>query len=74
MSSNFLGLLIILMVLTVSINITMAMRNEPLLLAWLNQILMGTILIAIVSYIIVSLGTRKAAEKSKNMWRSINNG
>jgi len=65
MSSNFLGLLVILIALTVSINITMAMRNEPLLLAWLNQILLGTILIATLSYIIVSLGTRKATEKSK---------
>jgi len=66
MSSNFLGLLIVLIALTVSVNILMAMRNEPLLLAWLNQIFMGTILIAIISYIIVSLATKKATEKSKN--------
>lgn len=65
MSSNFIGLLIILFSSLVSVNIIMAVRNEALLLAWLNQILIGTILIAVVSYAIVDFGTRKRKPAKK---------
>jgi len=65
MSSNFIGLLIILFAALASLNVIMAMRNEPVLLAWLNQILLGIILIAVVSYLIIGLGTRKIAVKEK---------
>jgi len=65
MSSNFLGLLIILFSALASLNVIMAMRNEPVLLAWLNQIFLGIILIAIVSYLIVGLGTRKIIGEQK---------
>jgi hypothetical protein len=63
MSSNFIGFLIILFSSLVSVNIIMAVRNEPLLLAWLNQILIGTVVIAVVSYAVVALGTRKPKVK-----------
>lgn len=65
MSSNFVGLLIILFAALASVNLIMAMRNEPALLAWLNQIFLGIILIAVVSYLIVGLGTRKVTGKEK---------
>jgi len=63
MSSNVLGLLILLFAALVSINIIMAMRSEPFLLAWLNQIILGIILITVVSYAIVAFGTRKAPKR-----------
>jgi len=65
MSTNFLGLLIILFATLTSLNFIMAMRNEPALLAWLNQIFFGIIIIAVVSYLIVGLGTRKTAGKER---------
>jgi len=65
MSSNFLGLIIVLFAVLGSVNVIMAMRNEPVLLAWVNQILLGIILIAILSYIVVAFGTRKVAKKEK---------
>lgn len=63
MSSNFVGLLIILFTLTASVNVIMAVRDEPVLLAWLNQIFLGTILIAIVSYLVVKLSFGKSSQK-----------
>lgn len=63
MSSNFIGLLIILLSVLTSVNMIMAMRNEPALLAWLNQILIGTILISLVSYLVTAFGTRKAGKR-----------
>jgi len=63
MSSNFAGLLIILFALTTSVNVIMAMRNEPVLLAWLNQVLLGTILISVLSYLVVRLSQRKPSRK-----------
>jgi len=65
MSSNFIGLLIILFATLASVNLIMAMRNEPTLLAWLNQIFLGIILIALISYLIIEFGTRKMAGKEK---------
>jgi len=62
-SSNFVGLLIILFTLTASVNVIMAVRDEPVLLAWLNQIFLGTILIAIVSYLVVKLSLGKSSQK-----------
>jgi len=63
MSSNFIGLLIILFSMLGSVNIIMAMRNDPVLLAWLNQILLGIILITVLSYIVIAFGTRKKTVK-----------
>jgi len=65
MSSNFVGLLITMFATLFSMNLIMAMRNQPALLAWLNQIFLGIILIAVLSYLIVVFGTRKTAVKEK---------
>jgi len=65
MSSNIIGLLIILLATTASMNVIMAMRNEPTLLAWLNQIFLGIILIVIISYAVVAFGTTKTPQKEK---------
>jgi len=63
MSSNFIGLLIILFAVLASVNIIMAIRNEPILLAWLNQILLGIMTIAVLSYLVIRFSTMKAARK-----------
>lgn len=63
MANNLAGFLIISFALLVSTNIIMAMQGEALLLAWLNQILIGIIFIAVVSYVVVRLGTRKTVSK-----------
>jgi len=63
MSSNFVGLLIILFTLTASVNVIMAVRDEPVLLAWLNQVFLGTILIAVVSYLVVRFSMGKSSRK-----------
>lgn len=65
MSSNFVGFLIVMFALVASVNVIMAMQNHPLILAWLNQILLGIVLIAVLSYIIVAFGTRKVTRKEK---------
>ena len=65
MSSNFVGFLIVMFALFASVNVIMAVQNEPLVLAWLNQMLLGIILIAILSYIVVAFSTRKAVRKEK---------
>lgn len=63
MSSNFVGLLIILFTLTTSVNVIIAVRNDPILLAWLNQVFLGTILIAVVSYLVVRSSLGKSSRK-----------
>ena len=65
MSSNFIGVLIILFTLFASVNIIMGVRNEPELLAWLNQIILGTILIAVLSYLVVMVSERKRLKKEE---------
>lgn len=65
MSSNFVGFLIVMFALFTSVNIIMAVQNEPLVLAWLNQMLLGIIFIAVLSYIIVAFSTRKTTRKEK---------
>jgi len=65
MSSNFIGLLIILFSTLASVNVIMATRNEPALLAWLNQVFLGIIFIVIVSYFIVWFGIRKDVKKEE---------
>jgi len=65
MSSNVIGLLIVLFAALISANLIMAMRDEPLLLAWLNQILIGTMLIIAISYAVVALST-KSGKNMKN--------
>jgi len=64
-SSNFIGVLIILFTLFASVNIIMGVRNEPELLAWLNQIILGTILIAVLSYLVVMVSERKRLKKEE---------
>lgn len=65
MSSNFVGVLIVLLTLFASVNVIMGVRNEPELLAWLNQIILGTILIAVLSYFVVIVSERKRLKKEE---------
>ena len=65
MSSNFVGVLIILFTLFASVNVIMGVRNEPELLAWLNQIILGTILIAVLSYLVIIASQRKRVKKEE---------
>lgn len=65
MSSNFVGVLIILFTLFASVNVIVGGRNEPELLAWLNQIILGTILIAVLSYLVVIASERKRPKKGE---------
>ena len=65
MSSNFVGMLIILFTLFASVNVIMGVRNEPELLAWLNQIILGTILIAVLSYLVIIASQRKRVKKEE---------
>ena len=62
-SSNLIGMLIILFTLFASVNVIMAVRNEPVLLAWLNQIILGTILITVLSYLVINVSERKRVKK-----------
>jgi len=64
-SSNLIGMLIILFTLFASVNVIMAVRNEPVLLAWLNQIILGTILIAVLSYLVINVSERKRVKKQE---------
>jgi len=65
MSSNFVGFLIVMFALFASVNVIMAVQNDAVALAWLNQMLLGTILIAVLSYIVVAFSTRKTMKKEK---------
>ena len=60
MSSDLTGFLIVLIVAMISINLVIAMYDDPVLLAFFNQIFLAIILIAVISYLVVWLSMRKA--------------
>jgi len=65
MSNDFVGLLIVLLLSLASANVIMATRSEVGFLAWLNQLIIGTILIAVVSYLVVRFSTKKPIKEAK---------
>lgn len=65
MSHNVLGILTILGLLLVGVNLTLPFEDNLVLQAWLNQILIITMVIISVSYIIVWMGIKKEQKREE---------
>lgn len=65
LSHNVWGILTILVLLLVTVNLTLPFGDNLVLQAWLNQILIATMVIILLSYVVVWMGTRKKPESRK---------
>lgn len=65
LSHNVLGILTILGLLLVGVNLTLPFGDDLVLQAWLNQILIITMVIISVSYIIVWIGVKKEQKRKE---------
>lgn len=65
LSHNVWGILAILVLLLVTVNLTLPFGDNLVLQAWLNQILIATMVIILLSYVVVWMGTRKKSESRK---------
>jgi uncharacterized protein YhhL (DUF1145 family) len=65
LSHNVLGILIVLVLSLISVNLTLPFGNNLVLQAWLNQILIVTLVIVLLSHVVVWMGTRKKRGQKK---------
>jgi hypothetical protein len=65
MSVNLVGLLLVLFLVLISTNLILAAQNDFLFIAWLNQIIIGIILITAISFLIVRISIRRITCKEE---------
>jgi len=69
LSHNVLGILTILGLLLVGVNLALPFGDDLVLQAWLNQILVMTMVVISVSYIIVWIGIKKERKRKEGEQR-----